>query len=74
MLSNIVLDELDHELEQRNLRFARYADDFIIFVKSKRAARRVMASVSRFVNRKLRLKVNEGKADSPIRGGCVFSD
>ena len=62
LLSNIVLDELDHELEQRNLRFTRYADDFIIFVKSKRAARRVMASVSRFVNRRLRLKVNEEKS------------
>ena len=62
LLSNIVLDELDKELEKRALRFIRYADDFIIFVRSKRAAERVMASVSRFVNRRLRLKVNQEKS------------
>lgn len=62
LLSNIVLDELDKELEKRGLRFVRYADDFIIFVRSKRAATRVMASVSRFIIRKLRLKVNEEKS------------
>ena len=62
LLSNIVLDELDKELEKRRLRFVRYADDFIIFVRSKRAATRVMASVSRFVTRRLRLKVNEEKS------------
>ena len=62
LLSNIVLDELDHELEQRGLRHVRYADDFIIFVRSKRAATRVMESVSHFIVRKLRLKVNQGKS------------
>lgn len=62
LLSNIVLDELDKELERRRLRFVRYADDFIIFVRSQRAASRVMESVSRFVTRKLRLKVNQEKS------------
>jgi RNA-directed DNA polymerase len=62
LLSNIVLDELDKELEGRKLRFVRYADDFIIFVRSKRAAVRVMASVSRFITSRLKLKVNEEKS------------
>ena len=62
LLSNIVLDELDKELEKRALRFVRYADGFIIFVRSKRAAERVMVSVSRFVNQRLRLKVNQEKS------------
>ena len=62
LLSNIVLDELDKELEQRGLRFVRYADDFVIFVRSKRAATRVMASVSLFIVRKLKLKVNQEKS------------
>ena len=62
LLSNIVLDELDKELEQRGLRFVRYADDFIIFVRSKRAAIRVMESVSRFIVRRLKLKVNQEKS------------
>jgi RNA-directed DNA polymerase len=62
LLSNIVLDELDKELEKRNLCFARYADDFNIFVRSKRAANRVMRTVSHFVTHRLRLKVNEEKS------------
>ena len=62
LLSNIVLDELDKELEQRGLHFARYADDFVIYVKSKRAGQRVMDSVKRYVTRTLRLKVNEAKS------------
>lgn len=62
LLSNIVLDELDQELEQRSHRFVRYADDFLILVKSRPAARRVMASVSRFITGKLKLKVNEEKS------------
>lgn len=62
LLSNIVLDELDKELERRGLRFVRYADDFIIFVRSQRAASRVMENVSRFIVRKLRLKVNHEKS------------
>ena len=62
LLSNIVLDELDKELEKRGLRFIRYADDFIVFVRSKVAATRVMESVSRFITRRLRLKVNQEKS------------
>jgi RNA-directed DNA polymerase len=62
LLSNIVLDELDKELENRKLHAVRYADDFLIFVRSKKAATRVMQSVSAFVTKKLRLKVNEEKS------------
>ena len=62
LLSNIVLDELDKELEARGNRFVRYADDCNIYVKSKRAGERTMASVQRFVEKKLRLKVNESKS------------
>jgi RNA-directed DNA polymerase len=62
LLSNIVLDELDRELEKRGHRFVRYADDCNIYVKSQRAAERVMASVTRYIEKKLRLKVNEEKS------------
>lgn len=62
LLSNIVLDELDKELEKRGHPFVRYADDCNIYVKSKRAGERTMASVQRFIERKLRLKVNEKKS------------
>ncbi len=62
LLSNIVLDELDKELEKRGLCFVRYADDCVIFVRSKRAGDRVMKSVSRFIEKKLRLKVNQDKS------------
>jgi group II intron reverse transcriptase/maturase len=62
LLSNIVLDELDKELEKRGLCFVRYADDCVIFVGSKRAGSRVMESVSRFIEKKLRLKVNRQKS------------
>jgi group II intron reverse transcriptase/maturase len=62
ILSNIVLDELDWELEQRGHRFVRYADDAKIYVRSERAGQRVMASVTRFIERRLRLKVNEEKS------------
>ena len=62
LLSNIVLDELDKELETRGHKFVRYADDCNIYVKSKRAGERTMASVRRFVEEKLRLKVNEEKS------------
>ncbi len=63
LLSNIVLDELDWEMERRGLRFVRYADDFNVFVRSERAARRVMASLTRFVEGRLRLKVNTDKSE-----------
>ena len=62
ILSNIVLDELDKELERRGLRFVRYADDCNIYVGSKRAGDRVMSSIRRFIEGKLRLKVNEEKS------------
>ncbi len=62
LLSNLLLDQLDRELERRGHRFVRYADDANLYVKSERAGRRVMASVSRFLTRKLRLTVNAGKS------------
>jgi RNA-directed DNA polymerase len=62
LLSNIVLDEFDRELEQRGLRFARYADDSNIYVRSRRAGERVMESITRFITGKLKLKVNEHKS------------
>jgi RNA-directed DNA polymerase len=62
LLSNIVLDELDRELERRSLRFARYADDSNIYVRSRRAGERVMESMVRFITTKLKLKVNQQKS------------
>lgn len=62
LLSNIVLTELDRELEKRGHRFVRYADDCNIYVGSQRAAERVLASTQRFVEKRLRLKVNEEKS------------
>jgi RNA-directed DNA polymerase len=62
LLSNIVLSELDKKLEERGHRFVRYADDCNIYVKSERAAHRVMESTSRFIEKRMRLKVNEKKS------------
>lgn len=62
LLSNVVLSELDAELAQRGLRFVRYADDVNVYVRSERAGRRVMESVSRFITKRLRLKVNGKKS------------
>jgi group II intron reverse transcriptase/maturase len=62
LLSNIVLDELDIELERRGHRFVRYADDGNIYVRSERSGKRVMASVVRFIESRLRLKVNVAKS------------
>ena len=62
LLSNIVLDELDQELEKRGHKFARYADDCNVYVKSERAGRRVMESVRRFISTRLRLRINEDKS------------
>lgn len=69
LLSNIMLDELDKELEKRGHRFCRYADDCNIYVKSKRAGERVMQSVSEYLEKKLKLKVNQEKSavDKPQR-------
>ncbi len=68
-LSNVVLDELDRELERRGHCFVRYADDFNIYVHSRRAGERVMENVTRWITRKLKLKVNHEKSavDRPSR-------
>jgi len=62
LLSNLVLDELDRELERRQHRFVRYADDCNIYVASERAGKRVMQSVTGFIQRRLKLQVNEAKS------------
>ena len=62
LLANILLDDLDKELEKRGHRFARYADDFVILVKTHRAGLRVKESVTRFLDRKLKLMVNQDKS------------
>src|SRR5947207_11713909 len=62
LLSNLVLDELDQELERRGHRFVRYADDCNIYVRSERAGQRVMEGITRFITQKLKLKVNEAKS------------
>ena len=62
LLSNIMLNELDKELERRNLRYVRYADDFSIYVKSKRAARRVGNGIFKFLSDKLKLPINRSKS------------
>lgn len=61
-LSNVILDELDRELEKRKLHFVRYADDCNIYVRSQRAGERVMTSITKFLNRRLKLKVNTSKS------------
>jgi group II intron reverse transcriptase/maturase len=69
LLSNVYLHELDKELEKRGHRFVRYADDFVIYVKSKRAGERVIQSVTRFIEKDLKLTVNtdKSKVGSPTR-------
>nr|WP_282754958.1 reverse transcriptase domain-containing protein [Desulfuromonas thiophila] len=62
LLANILLDDLDKELEKRVHKFVRYADDFVILVKSQRAGERVMASVRHFLTKELKLTVNETKS------------
>ena len=62
LLSNILLDELDKELERRGHKFCRYADDCNVYVKSRSAGERVMKSITRFLEERLRLKVNEEKS------------
>ena len=62
LLSNLVLDDFDRELEARGHRFVRYADDCNIYVCSERAGQRVMESVKRFIANKLKLRVNEAKS------------
>jgi RNA-directed DNA polymerase len=72
LLSNIMLDDLDKELERRGHRFARYCDDFLIVVKSQRAGERVKASLTRFLQHHLKLEVNESKSTVGPTTECVF--
>lgn len=72
LLSNVMLDDLDKELEQRGHRFARYADDFVILVKSQRAGHRVMASITRFLEKRLKLRVNTDKSRVCPTNDCEF--
>jgi len=72
LLANILLDDLDKELERRGHHFVRYADDFIIMVKSISAGTRVMASIRRFLERELRLQVNEKKSKVAPVEECGF--
>lgn len=72
LLSNLVLDELDRELHRRGLRFCRYADDVNIYVRSERAGSRVMESVSRFITRRLKLRVNSSKSKVAPVWECEF--
>jgi len=79
LLANIMLDDLDRELESRDLHFVRYADDFIILLGSKRAGERVLESITRYLGKKLKLKVNEKKSKVvPLKDasflGFVFSE
>ena len=69
ILSNIMLNELDKELEKRGLQYVRYADDCVIFTKSKNSAERVMKNITKYIETKLRLKVNKekSKVDRPWR-------
>jgi RNA-directed DNA polymerase len=62
LLANILLDDLDKELEARGHRFARYMDDLVVLVKSRRAGRRVMVNISQYLSQKLKLKVNRQKS------------
>ncbi len=72
LLSNIMLNELDKELEARNLRFVRYADDCLILVKSEKAANRVMSSITKFLKDTLMLKVNVTKSKVDRPNGIKF--
>jgi len=72
ILSNILLDDLDKELERRGLKFVRYADDFLVFVKSSRSAERVFGSVQRYLERTLKLVVNQRKSCVRVAEGCEF--
>ncbi len=72
LLSNILLDDLDQELERRGLKFVRYADDFVIFVRSARSAQRVFTSVQWYLTRQLKLVVNEQKSSVRPARGCEY--
>jgi RNA-directed DNA polymerase len=72
LLANILLNELDHELERRGHRFARYADDMVILVKSQRAGERVMQSLTRYLEGRLKLKLNLAKSKVAKMSDCGF--
>ena len=72
LLANVMLDDLDKELEQRELRFVRYADDFLIFVRSESAAQRVLRTTGRFIEGKLDLSVNRTKSKAARLRECTF--
>jgi len=72
LLSNVMLDDLDKELERRDHRFARYCDDFLIVVKSQRAGERVKASVTRFLQQHRKLEINEAKSTVGPTNQCRF--
>jgi len=72
ILSNIVLNELDHELERRGLRYCRWADDFVILLKSERAAKRVMEGITRYLEEELGLKVNGEKSEVMLIKNVTF--
>jgi RNA-directed DNA polymerase len=72
LLANIMLDDLDKELEARGLRFVRYADDFLIFVRSRSAAQRVLRTVSRFIEGHLALIINRAKSKAARLRECTF--
>jgi hypothetical protein len=73
LLSNVMLDDLDSELERRGHRFARYADDVMVYVASKRAGQRVMESLACYVEQRLKLKVNHEKSAVAWAGKRPFS-
>jgi len=72
LLANILLDDLDQTLEERGHRFARYADDLMVLVKSERAGQRVKASLTAYLDRQLKLPVNEKKSQAAAIDQCVF--
>ncbi len=74
LLSNVVLDELDKELERRGLSFCRYADDCNIFVGSAKAAERIMASIGKFIENRLKLKINKEKSKVALSKYVKFLD
>jgi RNA-directed DNA polymerase len=72
LLSNILLDDLDKELERRGHRFARYADDLLVLVRSRQAGDRVMQSLQRFIEKRLKLKINQEKSRVVRTDECMF--
>jgi len=72
LCSNIMLNELDHELERRGIRFVRYADDMLLFAKTKRSAQRILEHILPFIEDKLRLKVNREKTEVAYIGKVKF--